>query len=501
MVAEICISPARALWLLALWMLTSVAIGAEQQRAEAQARGRELYLSGVHASGRPLQAHNDGTGLPLPPAFVACVNCHGHEARGTREAGTVSSDIRWSELSKPYELTRSDGRRRAPYDAATFFAALTQGRDPSGHALDTAMPRFALSARDAADLRAYLEHLASPEDQGISSDTIHIGVTASVDAPNAESDRQLLACWFDAINRKGGIFRRHVELIDIAGRSSQIKPPILALLAIGADDSRAPAVDAPPGIALLSAVADAPEKADRYRFALYPGSEGRARVLVRYAIAHEPSSPLRLALLYSETSSARLAAVNAALKPLMPLKSIPIPSANANALADKLVDSLRADGINTVVMLGSDADTEALTASALRREWDPLLLWIEPPANAAKGSRALTVAPARINDVSAEAGASYARCVDLANTSERDRARQLALLATARLLVSALEQSGRDISRERLVETLHSLREFRSGFAPAGSLTAQRHTAASGVYVVPLSASRIQPDPVWMSLN
>ena len=67
--------------------------------------------------------------------------------------------------------------------------------------------------------------------------------------------------------------------------------------------------------------------------------------------------------------------------------------------------------------------------------------------------------------------------------------------------MTALEHSGRDIGRERFVETLQSLREFRSGFAPVGSLTPQRHTAASGVYVVPLAASRVQPDPVWVLLN
>lgn len=502
MAAETDATPLRVFrmsWLVVFLLISPAAIGSDMQRAQAEARGRSLYLTGLHADGRPLAGKNEGTGLPLPQAFVACVNCHGYEARGKSEAGTVTSDIRWNRLTKPYGLTRPDGRRRAPYDAASFFAALVEGRDPSGQPLDTAMPRFALSAGDAADLRAYLQHLDSPGDQGISDDTIRIGVIAAHGSASIGSDRKLLDCWFDDINRRGGIFRRRVELADVAAESMHGMPPLLALLAMNLDDSRAPAVDAPPGIPLLSAVADASGEADRYRFALYPGSDGRARALARYAITRDPSSQPQLALLYSEsaTSPAQLATVNAALKPLAAVKSIPITSARS----DDVVNALRTEGIDHVVMLDSDAASEALIASALRHEWDPLFLWVQQPTNGAVGVRAVTVTPARITDVTAEAGASYARCVNLATTLEHDRARQLALLASARLLVTALEKGGRDIGRERLVETLQSLREFRSGFAPPGSLTPQRRNAASGVYVVPLPASRFQPEPVWVMLD
>ncbi len=505
MVTEVCTRRVRALrivWLVVLLSITTATLGAEAQRDDAQTRGRSLYLTGMHADGRPLTAGNESTGLPLPQAFVACVNCHGYEARGKTEGGTVASDIRWDTLTKPYELARSDGRRRAPYDAAAFFSALTEGRDPSGHELDSAMPRFALSTGDADDLLAYLRHLASPGDQGVGDDAIRIGIVSSHDSADravAESDRRLLWAWFDEINRNGGIFRRRIELISMVSRHASDTAPVLAILAITEHEAPTQDADASAGTPLISVVADALAKEDRYRFSLFPGIVERARVLARYAIARAPSSQSPLTLLYPEstTSPALLASVIAALKPFAAVNSIPITSARAAAA----VDALRAKGVDNVLMFGMGASVEALVANARRREWAPLFLWIERPRNGEEGVRAVTIEPALITDVTAEAGARYARCVDLAATNERDRARQLALLATAQLLVTALEQGGRDISRERLVETLEALREFRSGFAPPGSLTPQRHTAASGVYVVPLPASRFQPDPVWMMLD
>lgn len=456
----------------------------------------------MHADRRPLTAHNEETRLPLPQAFVACVNCHGHEARGIEEAGTVSSDIRWETLTKPYDLRRLDGRRRAPYDAAAFFTALTDGRDSSGHALDSAMPRFALSAADAEDLLAYLQRLANPVNHGVSDDAVRVGVVSSrdvADAATAESDWQLLSCWFRDLNDQGGVFRRRIELIRIEAEALHSAPSVLALLAIARNDGHSVAIDAPPGVPLIGAVADSVAEDSRYRFALYPGIVTRARLLALYALARDPASKPQLALVYpdSSVSPELLASVLVELKPLAEVKSIGF----ASARSDEAVDALREAGADNVLVLGSGDDLDALIANVRRRAWDPLLLWIERPRNNVEGIRAVTVEPALLSDVTPSAGASYARCVELATTNERDRRRQLTLLASAQLLVTALEQGGRDIGRERLVETLHGLREFRSGFAPPGSLTAQRHTAASGAYVVPLPKSSLQPEPLWMMLD
>jgi hypothetical protein len=65
-------------WFFFLLAIATAATGASSRNDDALARGRSLYLAGMHADGRALVAHNAGTDLPLPQAFVACVNCHGY---------------------------------------------------------------------------------------------------------------------------------------------------------------------------------------------------------------------------------------------------------------------------------------------------------------------------------------------------------------------------------------------------------------------------------------
>lgn len=487
-------------WCLAMVLLVAMATpSAEVRDVGSTARGHSLYVNGVHPDGRPLAGTNANTGLPLPSAFVACVHCHGYEGRGGTEAGTVVSDIRWDVLSKPYDYRRPDGRRRAPYDAAAFHTALTQGLDPSGHALDSAMPRFALDASASDDLWAYLQQLSSPGDQGVSDQTIRIGVVVSADAVSRETvalDRQLLTCWFAAVNARGGMFRRQIALVDANPESGQFIDPPLAALVISNGVSDAQDATATPGLPLIRAAADLSGTEHRYRFAVNPGAVGRARVLARYARDHDATGTPALALVYAQdaVAPALVGSVEAGVKPLASVTAFGISERDASAA----VARMREAGLTQVLVLGGGVAMEAFVASVRSNDWDPLLLWIERPELEPAGLRALTVEPALGRDVSPDAGAGYAQCVDVAATRVSDRTRQLALLAAAQLLVTGLEHAGRDVSRERLVETLQSLRTFQSGYAPPGSLSRDRHVAASGLYVLPIASSQMTAEPVWV---
>lgn len=356
-------------------MLTATALAA----APAAERGRALYLNGRHADGRPLTAttgSTDDAGTPLPPAFLACVNCHGFDARGKTEGGITTSDLRWATLAGPYDFTRPDGRRRAPYDEARFLAALTTGRDSSGQPLDPTMPRFALSATDAADLVAYLRQIGRPSaDEGVTADAIHLGLATSDPlAARAADDLELLNACFARLNRSGGVFRRHIEVIAIPSRAGVTavasvtaeRPAVLALFALDETTADAAARWASEGIPVFR-VHGAPVEtaARRYLFALFP------------------------------------------------------PAGAAAAVAPGASDFARE--------LLSDYHT-------LRR------------------ARSETVAT--------------------------DELRQMAALAWAKIIVAALEAAGRDLTREELVATLESLRDFRGVLAQPVNFTPSRHTAA-----------------------
>ena len=453
-------------------LMLPVAI-AQAQSDAAQARGRMLYRQGTHAEGRPLQAVSGDSAEPLPAAFVACANCHGPTARGKTEAGTTAGDIRWDTLSKPYETLRSDGRRRAPYDATLFSRALTAGKDSGGFALDASMPRYTLSAAEVADLLAYLQHLDPPGDDGVSDETIRIGIALPDDprlAAQTQADRQDIHTFFDEINRKGGLFRRRLELIAFDCSHPDEAPPVLAVLGRSAAACREPA-DVP----VLSAIADSPARPDRYRFALYPATIERLRLLAGYALALEPAAHAKLALVYPEKAvpPALLDAAIAALRPVTAVKPVAIDPRDA----DHAVTALRATGANQLLLLGPADAFDALADSAKRQQWQPLFLWTDMPAQAPTGIRAVALQP------------------DL-----DDRSRP-ALLAAAQVLVIALENAGREVGRESLVETLEALHEIRSGVAPPGAFTGLRHSLAPGLYAVPQRASTFRPEPAWLKLD
>lgn len=115
--------------------------------------GEQIYLSATDKDGLQVTATFNGTGMPMQGMMnrrVACVNCHGQNARGGflfPGETTKSADIRWSALA-------DEG-----FDQASFNKAVTQGVDEKGQALSNWMPRWKISDADLTDLATYLKTL------------------------------------------------------------------------------------------------------------------------------------------------------------------------------------------------------------------------------------------------------------------------------------------------------------------------------------------------------
>ncbi len=131
----------RAVLLLAVFLPAS---------GEDRSRGAMLYRGEVALTARLAGSDDD-----LAPAAIRCINCHGRDGRGVKEAGVNGEDIR------VLVLTRRTGRRGGPpssYTPAAFCSTLRGGADPAGVVLDRGMPRYAISN---ADCRALWRFLAS----------------------------------------------------------------------------------------------------------------------------------------------------------------------------------------------------------------------------------------------------------------------------------------------------------------------------------------------------
>jgi hypothetical protein len=101
---------------------------------------------------------------------------HGTEGKGKNEGGVVPPDITWATLTKPYLVARPGAGSRPRYTEGTLKRAVALGLDSGGRPLQSVMPRFQLSYRDANDLVAFLKKLGRVSDPGLSDSEIRIGV-------------------------------------------------------------------------------------------------------------------------------------------------------------------------------------------------------------------------------------------------------------------------------------------------------------------------------------
>ena len=135
--------------------------------------GERIYLTGTSANGRIGYSGGDvGGGMMGSQGMMgdklACADCHGSSGRGGPHIMHMTSmdapDIRWSTLTEAEHGGDGDHdeageMEHPPYDEETFKRAVTQGLDPGGEPLDTAMPRWRMSGQDLDELLAFVKTL------------------------------------------------------------------------------------------------------------------------------------------------------------------------------------------------------------------------------------------------------------------------------------------------------------------------------------------------------
>ncbi|HEX7957236.1 MAG TPA: c-type cytochrome, partial [Pyrinomonadaceae bacterium] len=216
-----------ALAALALAALTLTPAGAQEQQQKKspagagssrglsaqERRGRALYLRGESASGREIAAVVGE--VDVPASTVTCAGCHGQRGEGKTEGGVTAGNLTWANLTKPYGHTHPTGRKHGPFDEAAFVRAVTEGVDPSKNVMLAAMPRYKLTAEDAADLVAYLKRIEDDHDTGLSDAAVRVGTLLPTQGGLADTGaamRDVLAAYFQELNAGGGIYGRRVEL-------------------------------------------------------------------------------------------------------------------------------------------------------------------------------------------------------------------------------------------------------------------------------------------------
>ena len=478
---------------------------AEPVQPGAAARGKEIYVNGMDASGVQIKCVTGEQATEVPAAILKCVSCHGKDGRGKPEGGIFPSNIRWSELAKPYSLTMQSGRKRPPYSERLLVRAVTMGLDAGGNRLQPTMPRYTLSHQQAADLVAYLKELDQEQDPGVTDDAIVLGVVLPPESTNAEMSRavrETLAAAFDALNREGGVYGRKLLC---RFWSAQVKKEAAAFEAfiereqpfalldsyIAGDEKEIAAMiesQRIPFIQPITLSTGFQPRTARYMFYLSSGVEGQFSALIKFAMERGEMAKARSLLVVHEGRAEELKEE---------LAKSPVAERVSNVRVirtDEIGDwpsFLSEANPNAVVWLASGRSLGDFLAGAERAKIYPLLLApsalvdqriYQAPQGFAK--RIFLSFPILPEDQSAEGRAELDRLAKRGHFSKGDLATRISALSAAKLLIEALRKAGREVTREKLVAMCEQSYELDLGQMRPVSFGPDPRVGTTGTHVV-----------------
>ncbi len=512
---------------LALAALCLTPAGAQEQQQKSTAgerargltpqerRGRAIYLRGESASGKEIAAIIGE--VDVPASTVTCEGCHGTRGEGKTEGGVTAGNLTWASLTKTYGHTHPTGRRHGPFDEAAFVRAVTQGIYPSKNYLLAAMPRYRLSAEDAADVLAYLKRIEEDQDPGLTDAVVRVGTllpSQGALAGTGAAMRDVLTAFFDELNAGGGVFGWRVELRSAETGASAAATAasarrlveegqvfaVVGGLSAGADSEVAALAQEleVPFVGPATLLPQTGPGARRYVFYLMPGLAEQARALVNFNAKRQPKAQPKVAVVYTETEvgAAAATAVEEQCRKAGCGTVQKISYGRAKLDAPALVRDLK--GADAVFFFGAGGEEAAFIKEADAAGWRPELFLL----GALTGRELLSSVPVGFKDkvfltfptVPAdvtEAGAGELRALSAKYKFEvRHTAAQLTALAAAKVLAEGLKRGGRDISRERLVGALEGFYDNETGLTPRLTFGPNRRVGAAGAYIVRVDPER-----------
>src|SRR5215203_5740310 len=484
-------------------------------------RGRRIYVEGTSPSGGEITALMSDASVEVPASAVPCAGCHGRDGKGRPEGGLSPSDLTWTTLTRPYGVTSPSGRKHPPYDAKLLKRAISLGLDPAGNPLHVAMPRFRMSLKDMDDLLAYLQQLGTESDPGVGGGSLRVGVILPPAGPLSGMGKALraaLTARFDALNKEGGIYGRQVEprFLEAPGPPEQrrawtadflqreeVFAGVAAFLA-GADAELA-GLFQEKRIPLVGPFTVHPRETfplNRYVFYLLPGGEIQGQALARFIRVQAAGKPVKAAVVAPEEAGLN-GAVEAIRKAAAGWPAPAVVRYGRQGVESEAVSRLAAAKLDPVFFFGSGPEARSFLQAADRLGWRPRILATGTAADgslfgspAAFDGRIYLALPSPPGDPAPQAAADYRALAATYKLPQDSLSAQLSALAAAETLIEALKRAGRDLSREKLVDQLESLRAFQTGLAPPLTYGPTRRLGARGAYVMrlDLKGKRLVPE-------
>jgi ABC-type branched-subunit amino acid transport system substrate-binding protein len=497
---------------------------------EKEKLGKQIYLKTTSPFGREIKAFIGIASTEAPGSVMPCMNCHGRNGLGRPGSGIYPSNITFKELSKPYRVRLMDGRQRPAYNDETLARAITEGIDPAGNRLNPAMPTYTMAKEDLETLVTYLKRLGSELDPGVSETRIRIGTFLPEEGRLAEAGRAMRAmfeAYFNEINLQGGLYHRKIELEavlfpDRAKSSlSTVKrlideKEIFAMIGgipAGADREIADILEQEE-VPLIGPYTFFPQHLSLNRFVFYLFSGIKEEMLIQLHFLKRKTRNLDLKIAFVYPAGEMLEEMEERI-----LESVkqegwrsfhkaPYPSGRFDPVS--MATELQQKGVEAVLFFGSWEETKAFVFSADRIGWTPSLF-----LSGSMVGRDLFNLPARFER---KVYLTYPTLPsDRTETGLREMRElfkkyglmeghlpvQVYAFAASKILAEGIKQSGKEISREKLVEKLEGLSGFETGLTPKITYGPNRRIGALGAHVVmvDLALKTFNPAGGWIGLE
>jgi mono/diheme cytochrome c family protein len=457
--------------------------GVQHAHAELQALtaeqllGKALYHFGVAGADRAL--HGTVAGVALPPAALACANCHGVDGGGGRESRIAAPAL------QPF--AQSSGS----HDTTVLRRALVSPRPGSG------MAHYSLDDPTLAALESYLRVLGTLRDvdPGISDTAVVLGALLPMSGPLSGVGADAAAALrraFEQVNTQRGVYGRRIELevhdtqASVAATLHEIdtivdEGRVFALVGSVIPDED-DVVDALarvrlPLIGVLTPPGSAAARASRHMHFLLPGLFDQARALVDH-ISSESGERARVAVLaldgpiYDDGIDGALK--QAALHPGLRLEKLRVRDAAQLSVA------LRSASFDYLLYFCAPADTPAVMQALIDSGSNATALTsimtaggVAALPRAATPPRLLLAYPATLRRAEA----------DLSGGQRNEAIRALADLS-ARVTIEILKDIGRSLTRAGLSIRLNDLRMGSNRDLPASLRQLGSQAELAGVYVL-----------------
>jgi len=400
----------------------------------AEARGKAIYFGEKGSALDTASVQIGDLTTSLPARTFPCASCHGRTGVGQAERGVQPSNVTRDALTRPYAVKEATGRKRPPYTSSSFRTAVKSGKDAGGNTLSEAMPRFNLTDKQLSDLWAFLAVVSDVTDPGITDTSITVGVVLDAASPGGKAQQKLLSVLAGDINKLGGVHGRTLGFRPVSPRNAAAEAEtVFAFIAPQASQPSGLA----PGVPVISLLPTG-TTADG-AFALVASEADQIAALRRFAVEEWGVVSLK------------------------------------DACAAKAGDTVL---VNSTKCL----DTANLAKRALMTQ--SVFASIPPASRAALPAETRVAIASPLGRIARNAQAAFAKTRARAGNDKSAILAEADAYSAAAVLIEALMQTGRDASREGVIDRLELVRGFEGAMTPPLTFGPNRRVGSRGAEIV-----------------